>query len=135
MPVTIKCAIKAKKAKKAKKATKKKKTKKTSTKKAKKATNKSKCSGKDWRETFHSCVKGDGRKFNAWVKGLGYQQFKGACANSKGKYGKRHKFHRGKFSFQQCKAKCDEMGKTCQGITMPVTIKCAANKAAKKKKA
>merc|ERR1711981_588272 len=79
--------------------------------------------GQDWCETFHTCVKGDKRNFWAWVKAKGYKRFHGACAHSNGKYGKRHKYWHGKFTFKQCKAKCDKMGKACAGITMPKSIK------------
>merc|ERR1711896_8253 len=78
--------------------------------------------GVGWCETFHSCKKGDGRNFWAWTKKGGYKMHKGACARGNGKYGRRHKYWPGKFSFAQCKAKCDKMGKNCQGITMPKNI-------------
>jgi hypothetical protein len=80
-------------------------------------------SGRGWCETFHSCKRGDGRNFWAWRKNQGYKMYKGACAHSNGKYGKRHKYWPGKFSYAQCKAKCDRMGGRCQGITMPANIK------------
>jgi len=82
-----------------------------------------KYTGAAWCETFHSCLKGDGRNFWAWVKAKGYERFKGACAQSNGRYGNRHKYWHGKFTFNQCKAKCNAMGKRCQGITMPTTIR------------
>merc|ERR1719327_2091507 len=85
------------------------------------------CSGKAWCETFHTCYMGDARNFWAWAKFQNYRRFKGACANKKGVYGKRHKFWGGKHTFAQCKAKCDKMGKACQGITMPTAIKCTMN--------
>jgi len=165
MPATVKCRMELPKA-----PTKKKKP-------VKKKPPQMVCKGKDWCETFHTCVKGDGRKFNAWVKNpssgeflqLGkkskkkaskkkskkskkkaskkkskkskktedktsFTHFKGACANSKGKYGKRHKFWKGKHTFEQCKARCVKMGKACQGITMPLTVKCALKKKTTKKK-
>jgi len=117
MPTTIKCkgAAKSKPAPKKKAA--------------------AKCKGTSWCETFHTCVKGDGRKFHAYVKAKGYKMFKGACASSSGKYGKRHKYWAGKFTYDQCKKKCDGMGKKCEGITMTTAIKCsgAGAKPAKKK--
>jgi len=79
--------------------------------------------GKDWCETFHTCVKGDKRNFWAWVKKQGYKRYKGACATSAGKYGRRHQYWNGKYSFASCKKKCDSMGARCAGITMPMSIK------------
>merc|ERR1711959_264884 len=81
-------------------------------------------SGSSWCETFHTCARGDGRNFWAWVKGQGYKQYKGACATSSGSYGKRHKYWGGKHTFYQCKDKCDSMGAKCQGFSMPTSIKC-----------
>jgi hypothetical protein len=83
------------------------------------------CSGRSWCETFHACKKGDRRhQFHSWVKGQGYRFYKGACAHSNGRYGRRHKFWRGNHSFGQCKARCDRMGRSCQGITMTKAVKC-----------
>jgi len=80
-------------------------------------------SGRGWCETFHSCKRGDGRNFWAWVKNQGYRRYKGACAHSNGRYGRRHRYWPGKFTYGQCKAKCDRMGGSCQGITMPVNVR------------
>merc|ERR1711939_975733 len=83
------------------------------------------CNGRSWCETFHACKKGDRRhQFHSWVKGQGYRFYKGACAHSNGRYGRRHKFWRGNHSFGQCKARCDRMGRSCQGITMTKAVKC-----------
>jgi len=83
----------------------------------------SRYSGRGWCETFHSCKRGDGRNFWAWVKGQGYRMYKGACAHSNGRYGRRHRYWPGHFTYGQCKAKCDRMGGSCQGITMPANIR------------
>merc|ERR1711970_616142 len=83
------------------------------------------CSGRSWCETFHACKKGDRRhQFHSWVKGQGYRFYKGACAHSNGRYGRRHKFWRGNHSYAQCKARCDRMGRSCQGITVTKAVKC-----------
>jgi hypothetical protein len=89
-----------------------------------------KCTGKSWCETFYTCKKGDKRNFHAFVKNQGYRMHKGACAHSNGRYGRRHKFWRGKFTFAQCKAKCDRMGRKCEGITMTSGVKCSRREAA-----
>jgi hypothetical protein len=80
-------------------------------------------SGRGWCETFHTCARGDGRNFWAWVKAKKWQRFKGACAKPNGKYGRRQKFWGGKFTWAQCKAKCIAQGARCQGIDMPHSIK------------
>merc|ERR1711988_1274817 len=87
-----------------------------------------------WCETFHACKKGDGRNFWAWVKGKGYRRYKGACAHGNGKYGHRHKYWKGKFTFAQCKAKCDRMGRKCQGITVPKNVKVFKNGVRRKRR-
>merc|ERR1711959_547651 len=95
--------------------------------------------GTGWCETFHTCSRGDGRNFWAWVKGQGYKRYKGACANTSGRYGRRHKYWHGRWSFSWCRSKCDAMGAACQGITMPTSIRMTPggnerrNKAAEKK--
>merc|ERR1719199_2477814 len=92
---------------------------------ARKARSRKSCNGRSWCETFHACKKGDRRhQFHSWVKGQGYRFYKGACAHSNGRYGRRHKFWRGNHSFGQCKARCDRMGRSCQGITMTKAVKC-----------
>merc|ERR1711988_519095 len=92
------------------------------------------CTGKTWCETFTTCSRGDKRKnFWAWTKAEGYQRYAGACADTKGKYGKRHKFWKGKHTYGQCRDKCDKMGKNCQGITMPTWIQNCAGPKMKKK--
>merc|ERR1712216_791659 len=90
-------------------------------KRKRKPTNEGRYSGTGWCETFHTCLKGDGRNFWAWVKATDFERFKGACAESNGRYGKRHKYWHGKFTFKQCKAKCTAMGDRCGGITMPTS--------------
>jgi len=94
---------------------------------ARKARKKHRCSGRSWCETFHACKKGDRRvkQFHTWVKGKGYRFYRGACAHSNGRYGRRHKFWGGKHTFGQCKARCDRMGRSCQGITMKKNVKCS----------
>merc|ERR1711881_342670 len=81
--------------------------------------------GKGWCETFYPCKGGDKRNFHAWVKAKGYRMFKGACTHKAGtkKYGRRHKFWRGNHAFAQCRARCQRMGRRCQGITMPSKVK------------
>merc|ERR1711881_723619 len=81
--------------------------------------------GKGWCETFYPCKGGDKRNFHAWVKAKGYRMFKGACTHKAGtkKYGRRHKFWRGNHTFAQCRARCQRMGRRCQGITMPSRVK------------
>merc|ERR1712093_134955 len=81
--------------------------------------------GKGWCETFYTCKGGDKRNFHAWVKAKGYRMFKGACTHKAGtkKYGRRHKFWRGNHTFAQCRARCQRMGRRCQGITMPSKVK------------
>merc|ERR1712022_2648 len=88
-------------------------------------TNNARYTGRAWCETFHTCRGGDKRNFWAWVKNQGYKMYKGACSARKNTrtYGRRHKFWGGKFPFAQCKAKCDRMGRSCEGITMPASIK------------
>merc|ERR1711998_770319 len=81
-----------------------------------------KYSGTGWCETFYTCKKGDGRNFRAWVKAQGYKEYRGACAHSNGRYGRRHKYWHGKYTVAKCKAKCNSM-RNCQGITMPMSIK------------
>merc|ERR1712196_87411 len=82
-------------------------------------------SGRAWCETFHTCRGGDKRNFWAWVKKQGYKMYKGACSARKNTrtYGRRHKYWGGRFTFAQCKAKCDRMGRSCEGITMPSSIR------------
>merc|ERR1711959_170952 len=82
-------------------------------------------SGRAWCETFHTCRGGDKRNYWAWVKKQGYKMYKGACSARKNTrtYGCRHKYWGGRFTFAQCKAKCDRMGRSCEGITMPSSIK------------
>merc|ERR1711881_37730 len=82
-------------------------------------------SGRAWCETFHTCRGGDKRNYWAWVKKQGYKMYKGACSARKNTrtYGRRHKYWGGKFTFAQCKAKCDRMGRSCEGITMPASIR------------
>merc|ERR1712093_246243 len=81
--------------------------------------------GKGWCETFYTCKGGDKRNFHAWVKAKGYRMFKGACTHKAGtkRYGRRHKFWRGNHTFAQCRARCQRMGRRCQGITMPSKVK------------
>jgi hypothetical protein len=91
-------------------------------------------SGTGWCETFHTCRGGDKRNFWAWVKKQGYKRYKGACsarANTR-VYGRRHKFWGGKFTYKQCRAKCDAMGRSCEGITMPASIRRSGRAAPKK---
>merc|ERR1711959_840563 len=82
-------------------------------------------SGRAWCETFHTCRGGDKRNFWAWVKKQGYKMYKGACSARKNTrtYGRRHRYWGGRFTFAQCKAKCDRMGRSCEGITMPSSIR------------
>jgi len=82
-------------------------------------------SGRAWCETFHTCRGGDKRNYWAWVKKQGYKMYKGACSARKNTrtYGRRHKYWGGRFTFSQCKAKCDRMGRSCEGITMPSSIR------------
>merc|ERR1712070_222921 len=89
------------------------------------ARNNARYTGKAWCETFHTCRGGDKRNFWAWVKNQGYKMYKGACSARKNTrtYGRRHKYWGGKFTYSQCKAKCDRMGRNCEGITMPMQIK------------
>lgn len=79
--------------------------------------------GTGWCETFYTCKRGDGRNFWAWTKAHGYRRYKGACAHSNGRYGKRHKYWHGRYTFNSCKAKCNSMGGRCQGITMPTSVR------------
>merc|ERR1712072_1474744 len=81
--------------------------------------------GRSWCETFYTCKGGDKRNFHAWVKAKGWKQFKGACTHKKNskKYGRRHKFWRGNYTFKACRAKCIKMGPKCQGITMKSNVK------------
>lgn len=85
----------------------------------------SRYSGRAWCETFHTCRGGDKRNYWAWVKKQGYKMYKGACSARKNArtYGRRHKYWGGRFTFAQCKAKCDRMGRSCEGITMPASIR------------
>jgi hypothetical protein len=87
------------------------------------ASKRNKYHGTGWCETFYTCKRGDGRNFRAWVKNQGYREYKGACAHSNGRYGKRHKYWHGKYTFTSCKAKCNSMGHKCQGITMPTSVR------------
>merc|ERR1711998_292394 len=88
-------------------------------------TNNARYTGRAWCETFHTCRGGDKRNFWAWVKKQGYKMYKGACSARKNTrtYGRRHKYWGGKFTYAQCKAKCDRMGRNCEGITMPTAIR------------
>merc|ERR1711998_674762 len=88
-------------------------------------TNNARYTGRAWCETFHTCRGGDKRNFWAWVKKQGYKMYKGACSARKNTRtcGRRHKYWGGKFTYAQCKAKCDRMGRNCEGITMPTAIR------------
>merc|ERR1712093_523777 len=87
------------------------------------ASKRNRYTGPGWCETFYTCKRGDNRNFRAWVKNQGYREYKGACAHSNGRYGKRHKYWHGKYTFNSCKAKCNSMGGRCQGITMPMSVR------------
>merc|ERR1712167_170719 len=85
------------------------------------ASKRNRYTGTGWCETFNTCKRGDGRNFRAWVKSQGYREYRGACAHSNGKYGRRHKYWHGRYTVATCKAKCNSM-RNCQGITMPMSI-------------